>query len=106
MTTSKPKTFSEKVVEIALMIPPGKVMTYGQIAEMAGGGSAQSITNILGKAYQKGQTNIPFHRIVYADGRVWMDEIHGPERLKRYKEEGIKLDKDNKIVNFNEIRFG
>lgn len=105
MDLSSNKTFSEKVVEIARMIPVGRVMTYGQIAEMAGGGAAQSITTILGRAYHKGVTDIPFHRIVYADGRVWLDEIYGPERLKQYKQEGISLDKDNKIINFKQIRL-
>lgn len=98
-------TFSERVVKLALSIPPGRVTTYGRIAQAAGGGpmASQSITNILGKAYTHGVEGIPFHRIVYADGRVWIDAKHRTERMKRYKEEGISLDEKNRIKNFRTI---
>jgi len=96
---TEPLTFSEKVIRIALSIPPGRVMTYGQIARLAGGGSmaSQSITSILGKAYDNGETRIPFHRIVYADGRVWIDAQHPEKRLRLYKKEGIALDQKGRI---------
>lgn len=98
-------TFSERVVKIALMIPPGRVTTYGRIAKAAGGGamSSQSITNILGKAYMAGQKDIPFHRIVYADGRVWVDDTHRAKRLALYRKEGIRLDAKNRIVDFESV---
>lgn len=98
-------TFSERVVKIALSIPKGRVTTYGAIARAAGGGAmaAQSITNILGKAYMAGEKNIPFHRIVYADGKVWINEQYEKKRMKLYKKEGIKLDKNNRIENFRDI---
>lgn len=99
------KIFSERVIKLALSIPPGRVTTYGRIARAAGGGgmSAQSITGILGKAYDAGQHDIPFHRIVYADGRVWMDEAHRARRLKLYKKEKIDIDKKGRVKNFEEI---
>lgn len=100
------QTFSQRVVKIALLIPPGKVTTYGRIAKAAGGGAmaSQSITAILGKAYHEGETRIPFHRIVYADGRIWVDEAHRAKRLALYKKEGITLVGD-KIQNFQEKLF-
>ncbi len=97
------KTFSEKVVELALSVPPGRVTTYGRIAIAAGGGSmaSQSISNILWRAQQeRGIKNIPWHRIVYADGKVWLDEEHKKKRLALYKKEKIVLDKNNRIENF------
>lgn len=95
-------TFSERVIKIALSIPPGRVMTYGQIAKYAGGGAmaSQSITSILGRAYQAGEKRIPFHRIVYADGRIWIDEKHRKARMALYKKEGIELDEKDRIKNF------
>lgn len=97
-------SFSERVVQIALSVPKGRVTTYGRIARAAGGGAmtSQSVTNILGKAYNNGQTDIPFHRIVYADGSVWMNNIYRTKRLKLYKEEGIEIDGKGKIKNFEE----
>ena len=101
------QTFSERVIKIALEIPKGMVTTYGRIARAAGAGpmASQSITNILDKAYQKGVKGIPFHRIVYADGKVWIDEKHRKERLTLYKKEGIKLDKNHRILNFRDVLF-
>jgi alkylated DNA nucleotide flippase Atl1 len=101
------KTFSERVVELALMIPKGTVTTYGRIAIAAGGGAmaSQSITGILGKAYDQGQKNIPFHRIVYANGKVWMDSEHEQKRRKLYQQEGIELDKNAVIKDFRDKLF-
>lgn len=101
------KSFSELVVEKAMMIPRGRVTTYGRIARAAGGGgmAAQSVTNILGKAYDKGLKNIPFHRIVYADGRIWIDDTIRAGRLALYKKEGIHLDEKGRVKNFREKLF-
>lgn len=101
------KTFSERVVAIARSIPKGRVTTYGRIAIAAGGGamSSQSITGILGKAYDEGIKDIPFHRIVYADGRVWMDSSHRTKRLKLYKSEKLELDEKERIKDFQKKLF-
>jgi methylated-DNA-protein-cysteine methyltransferase-like protein len=101
------QTFSEQVVKIALSIPKGRVTTYGRIARAAGAGpmAAQSITSILGKAYQNGAKKIPWHRIVYADGKVWLSKSREKERLALYKKEGIKLDKNNRIIDFQDKLF-
>jgi alkylated DNA nucleotide flippase Atl1 len=101
------KSFSERVVEAVLTIPSGRVTTYGRLARACGAGpmASQSITSILGKAYQAGKTDIPFHRIVYADGSIWVNDEHRSERLKLYKKEGIEIEKGNKIKNFNDIVF-
>jgi methylated-DNA-protein-cysteine methyltransferase-like protein len=100
-------TFSERVLKLALSIPKGRVSTYGRIARAAGAGpmASQSITSILGKASETGDHKIPWHRIVYADGRVWTDSKHKAERLKLYKKEGIEVDSKGKIVNFNKVLF-
>lgn len=101
------KTFSEKVVELALSIPKGRVTTYGRIAIAAGAGpmASQSITAILGKAWDAGEHKIPFHRIVYADGHVWVNSEYRKKRTELYKKEGIKLDKQDRIENFRDVLY-
>ena len=98
-------TFSERVVKIAREIPKGRVSTYGRIARAAGAGpmASQSITSILGKAYDAGVRDIPFHRIVYANGRIWLSDAYARERLRLYKKEGIEIDEKGKIKNFEQI---
>ena len=97
--------FSSRVIKMALSIPAGKVSTYGALARAAGGGgqSARSITAILGKAYENGEKNIPFHRIVYSDGRVWTNSQYDEKRKKLYKKEGIKIDDTGRIINFRHV---
>src|SRR3989338_1319091 len=99
------KTFSERVVAIAFSIPKGRVTTYGRIARAAGAGpmASQRITNILGKAYDAGVKNIPFHRIVYANGSIWVSERRRKERLALYKKEGIGVDEKDRIKNFQKV---
>lgn len=96
------KSFSDRVIEAVLTIPKGKVTTYGRLARACGGGAmaSQSITTILAKAVKEKGVDIPFHRIVYADGHVWLDDKHKQKRLNLYKKEGIELDTNNKIKDF------
>lgn len=98
-------TFSKRVIKLALSVPPGRVTTYGHLAKAAGGGgmAAQSISSILGRAEDNGVKGIPWHRIVYANGLVWLNKKTRTERLAPYKKEGIKLDKKDQIINFKEI---
>lgn len=102
------KTFSERVLEAALAIPKGKVTTYGAITRACGAGpmASQSITTILGKAWDAGERRIPWHRIVYSGGKVWLDAKHKKERLALYKKEGIEIDlKTGRIKNFRDVLF-
>ena len=101
------KTFSERVVETALSVPYGRVTTYGRIARACGGGTmaSQSITSILAKAWDNGKKKIPFHRIVYANGTIWINDEYYAERMKLYKKEGIEVDKKGRIKNFEEKLF-
>ena len=98
------KSFSERVVEAVMTIPPGRVTTYGRLARACGAGpmASQSITGILAKAYNEGMKNIPFHRIVYANGKIWVSQEYRAKRMKLYKQEGIEVDDNDKIVNFED----
>jgi alkylated DNA nucleotide flippase Atl1 len=61
------------------------------------------VTSILSKA--PNADTMPWHRIVYSDGLVWMSPEYEKIRLKLYQKEGIKLDKNNMIINFEELIF-
>ena len=80
-------------------------MTYGQLAVTAGGHPmmAQMITSILSKSPDVDK--IPFHRIVYSNGRVWLDPKNSKQRLTLYRQEGIELDKNNHIIDFESHVF-
>lgn len=95
-----PSPFSQKIWDLAAGIPAGEVTTYGSLAKAAGGGpmAARSISSILGKAPKS--YKIPWHRIVYSNGKVWSCKEYDKERSRLYKKEGILIDKDGKIKNF------
>ena len=99
-------SFSERVVKAAQKIPIGRVTTYGRIARAAGGGgmAAQSITTILAKAAEEG-FEIPFHRIVYADGKIWVNDEYRKKRMALYKKEKIEVDENDRIKNFADKLF-
>ena len=95
-------TFSERVVELALLVPPGRVVTYGQLAQAAGGGgqAARSVSGILSK-YPNKQA-IPWHRIVYANGKVWLTDEHEATRREMLAVEGIEVNQKGFVVDFEE----
>ena len=99
------QTFSTRVYDLALQIPLGRVTTYGILAKAAGGGvmAARSITSILGKAPNQGA--VPYHRIVYAGGKVWLPAGRETTRLRQYEREGILVSKTGTILNFDEVVF-
>ncbi len=95
--------FSQIVYELALSIPEGTVVTYGDLARAAGGGAmaSRSISSILSKA--PNQRAIPWHRIVYAGGRVWLAHEHEKKRRTLYKKEGILVNEKGRITNFEDV---
>lgn len=97
--------FSKKIWQLARSIPPGRVTTYGLIVASAGGHPmlARMVTSILSKAPDA--DTLPWHRIVYSNGKVWLSPKYQKIRLALYKKEGIKLDKHNRIVDFEKIIY-
>jgi methylated-DNA-protein-cysteine methyltransferase-like protein len=98
-------SFSQRVYDLALTIPSGRVTTYGGLAKAAGGGAmaARSITSILGKA--PNQASIPYHRIVYAEGYAWTTDANRDDRREMYAKEGIYVNNKGKITDFEEILY-
>ncbi|MEM9336832.1 MAG: MGMT family protein [Patescibacteria group bacterium] len=99
------REFSQRVIELALSVPAGRVTTYGDLAKAAGGGAmaARSISSILSKYPNK--KVIPWHRIVYANGKVWFGTNYEKERRRLFKQEAISVNEKGYIVDFEEVRF-
>lgn len=98
-------SFSARVFDLAISIPEGRVTTYGDLARAAGGGAqaARSITYILSS--HPNCAVVPFHRIVYAEGKVWLPEQYAKKRRELYRKEGIIVDERGIIINFEQVRF-
>lgn len=89
--------FTKKAIEIILHIPPGKVMTYGQIAKLAGSPrGARQVVRILHS--MSGKYNLPWHRVVNAKGEVALQDEEGVYTQKLLLErEGIEFDQNGRI---------
>lgn len=65
-----PTEYAEAVLDIVERIPPGRVMTYGMIAEvlrdLLGRGSARTVGTVMAR-YGGG---VPWHRVVASNGRL------------------------------------
>jgi methylated-DNA-protein-cysteine methyltransferase-like protein len=64
----------EEVYEIVRLIPPGKVMNYGQIARLC---SRPLSARAVGWAMHDCPPDVPWHRVVNAAGRCSADQAAG-----------------------------
>ncbi|MFI8101949.1 MGMT family protein [Streptomyces sp. NPDC086023] len=77
--------YAERVLDLAERIPPGRVMTYGDVAEWLEEGGPRQVGRVMalyGSA-------VPWWRVVRADGRL----LPGSElrALAHYRDEGTPL---------------
>lgn len=95
-----------QIYKIVQTIPKGKVLTYGLISHMIGGRmSAQGVGWAL-KALGSGKTkkdydsdNVPWHRVVNAQGGTSTHKVGLPPDLQRtlLEAEGVKFNKEDKL---------
>lgn len=85
-------SFAERVNEIVSTIPEGKVMTYGQIAAMAGNARA---ARIVGGIAHYGDPSLPWHRVVNKKGEL-ASGYHGGRRAQKehLEAEGVSVHGD------------
>ncbi|WP_018752231.1 MGMT family protein [Paenibacillus sanguinis] len=83
--------FTQKALEIIAAIPPGKVMTYGQIAAAAGSPrAARQIVRILHSMSAK--YHLPWHRVVNAAGQIALQDEEGyQEQIWNLEAEDIEV---------------
>jgi alkylated DNA nucleotide flippase Atl1 len=77
--------FAEQVLGVVESIPPGCVMSYGDIAEYLGMGGPRQVGRVLA---QWGG-GVAWWRVIHADGSFLAG--HEREALARYQEEGTPL---------------
>ncbi|MET7288315.1 MGMT family protein [Streptomyces sp. NPDC005573] len=77
--------YAERVLDVADRIPPGRVMTYGDVAEWLEEGGPRQVGRVM--ALYGGAA--PWWRVVRADGTLLPG--HELEALGRYRAEGTPL---------------
>lgn len=85
-----PTPYAEAVLDLVARIPPGRVMTYGDVAAalpalgIVGGGPRQ-----VGSALAQWGGGVPWHRVIRSDGRPASG--HEIEALARLRAEATPL---------------
>ncbi|MEV0220464.1 MGMT family protein [Streptomyces sp. NPDC050704] len=77
--------YAERVLEVAELIPPGRVMTYGDVAEWLEEGGPRQVGRVM--ALYGGA--VPWWRVIRADGVLLPG--HELEALGHYRAEGTPL---------------
>ena len=98
----KKTTFVNRVLDIVSSIPSGRVMTYGDIAALAGQPNA---ARIVGGIAHFGPTELPWHRVVNRFGGLASGYYDGKSGHQRALEKEGFIIEDFKIVNFGEKRW-
>jgi methylated-DNA-protein-cysteine methyltransferase-like protein len=89
------KTFYQQVYDIVAKIPAGTVTTYGDIAKMLGRPrAARFVGYAMNNACES--DHLPWHRLTFADGRLWDGEWEKYQR-DLLTAEGVGFTKDGKI---------
>lgn len=81
----QPPAYAERVLDVTEQIPPGRVLTYGDIAEWLGEGGPRQVGRVMalyGAA-------VPWWRVVRADGALLPG--HEQRAMRRYRAEGTPL---------------
>ncbi|MEZ5565756.1 MAG: methylated-DNA--[protein]-cysteine S-methyltransferase [Gammaproteobacteria bacterium] len=83
----------QSIWRIVAAVPPGRVITYGEVARLAGmPRSARRVGPALGKA--PSAMRIPWHRVVAAGGRIALPE-DSPDyhtQIRKLRAEGVTVE--------------
>jgi len=99
LAVTAPTPFAVQVLDLVERIPPGKVMTYGDVAEFLGSRAARVVGNVMS---QHGR-EVPWWRVLLSTGQV--APSHPVEALKRLRAEGTPLLPGGERVNLVAARW-
>lgn len=94
--------FKERVYSLVAIIPEGRVMTYGDIAALAGQPLA---SRIVGGLAHFGPTDLPWHRVVNRLGDCASGYYGGKEGHRQALEQEGFIVVDFRITDFEERRW-
>lgn len=77
--------FAQRILACIVAIPPGRVMTYGDVAEFAGTRSAR----VVGRVLAADGGTVPWHRVLHSDGSL-TDHLYDEQR-QRLLSEGVRF---------------
>jgi methylated-DNA-protein-cysteine methyltransferase related protein len=87
--------YRERVYKIVRRIPRGRVMTYGQIAELLGEGYT---ARTVGFCMHSSPDGTPWHRVINAQGKTSTGKVVLPhdKQQRLLEQEGVVFNKSNR----------
>ena len=87
--------FKQRIYALVAQIPKGRVMTYGQLASLAG---APYAARIVGGIAHWGDPKLPWQRVVKKDGSLAEGYPGGiPGHQAALEAEGVVFNQDNRL---------
>ena len=93
-----PTPFAESVLDLVEQIPPGRVMAYGDVAMVLGGGA-----RAVGTVMARFGSGVPWHRVIRSDGSPPVG--HEAEALRRHRREATPLTASGTRVDMAAARW-
>ena len=93
-------TTYDRIYTVVRQIPPGKVATYGQVAELAGLPRQARLVGYALYRVDMSTSDVPWQRVINAKGEVSESPLrHGTDYIQRslLEDEGIEFSKTGKI---------
>ena len=96
-------TFFDNVYDVARQIPPGRVTSYGAIANYLGTKGSSRMVGYAMQASTGAQPPVPAHRVVNRQGLLTAKFHFGGNLMQELLEaEGIKV-KDDQVQDFKTV---
>ncbi|MDB5025712.1 MAG: hypothetical protein JWP78_3467 [Mucilaginibacter sp.] len=95
--------FYDMVYQVARLIPPGRVTSYGAIANYLGTKGSSRMVGYAMQACGVANPPVPAHRVVNSQGLLTGKFHFGGNLMEQLLQaEGVKV-ADDKVVNFKEV---
>ncbi|NQU35157.1 MAG: MGMT family protein [Bacteroidetes bacterium] len=96
------KSYFQKVWDVVIQIPHGRVTTYGAIAEFLGSKGSARMVGWAMNSSKNTPKNIPAHRVVNRNGLLTGKQHFGGRDIMAdlLRSEGIVVE-ENRIMNFD-----
>ncbi len=85
MRSAPAADFAEAVLDVVASIPPGTVMTYGDVAAILGSRAARAVGNVMSWY----GSDVPWWRVIRASGHAATG--HEDRALEHFRAEGTPL---------------
>ena len=96
-------TLSTRVYKKLLLVPKGKITTYGELSKAVGLKNGQRAIGMIMKK-NPFPVIVPCHRVVKSDGKIGGYAYGERVKSKMLDNEGIKIE-DGKIIDFDKMKF-